>query len=100
MTRTAVIRLVAVGLAVAALVAAWATLAPSQLGGPVSYALVVGSSMEPKLERGDLVVTRPAADYRVGDVVLFHDRDLGRDVLHRIVAVGDGRFVTKGDNND
>lgn len=83
------------------LVAAWATVGPRQLGGPASYAVVVGSSMEPKLHRGDLAIVRRQDAYRVGDVVLYRDAQLGgARVLHRIVAIDGDRFRTKGDNND
>jgi signal peptidase I len=100
MTRPTLTHILAAVLAVAALAAFWVTLAPSQLGGGAAYALVVGSSMEPGLERGDLAVVRRADRYEPGDVVLYHDRRLGRDILHRIVVEQNGRFVTKGDNND
>ena len=86
-------------LAAAAFLAAWAFLAPTQLGGGTSYAIIVGTSMEPKLHRGDLAVVRTRSDYRVGDAVLYDSRELGSKVLHRIVRVENGRFVLKGDNN-
>jgi signal peptidase I len=85
--------------AVAVVGAAWFFLAPPQLGGGTSYAVVYGSSMEPHLHRGDLVVLRRGGDYRAGHVVGYHSRELGREVLHRIVAVRGDRFVFKGDNN-
>lgn len=75
-------------------------LGPVQLGGPTGYAVVTGNSMEPRLERGDLVLTRKRDSYGVGDVVLFEDDASGVRVLHRIVSTKNGRFVTKGDNND
>jgi signal peptidase I len=91
---------IAAAVAAAALaLAGWLALAPTQLGGSASYALVAGSSMEPALERGDLAVVRRRESYRAGDVVLFGSPRLGVRVLHRIVAVEDGRFRTKGDNN-
>ncbi len=85
--------------AVAALVLAWSFLAPTQLGGGTSYAIIVGNSMEPGLRRGDLAVVRAQESYRPGDVVLYDSHDLGTKVLHRIVRVDGGRFVFKGDNN-
>ena len=75
-------------------------LAPAQVGGGTSYAIIVGSSMEPKLHRGDLAVVRRQSAYRAGDVVLYDSRELGTKVLHRIVRADDGHFVLKGDNND
>jgi signal peptidase I len=100
MRRLTLTRLIAAGLAAAPIAAFWLTLAPTQLGGPASYALVVGSSMEPGLHRGDLAVVHRRERPGTGDVVLYRDRELGRDILHRVVAVEGGRFVTKGDNND
>ena len=85
---------------VALLAFGWWLLGPVQLGGPTGYAVVNGSSMEPHLERGDLVLVRTRDSYGVGDVVLYEDHESGARVLHRIVAVRGGRFVTKGDNND
>ena len=73
--------------------------APAQLGGGTSYAIIVGNSMEPKLQRGDLALVRERSVYRAGDVVLYDSRELGSKVLHRIVRVENGRFVLKGDNN-
>jgi signal peptidase I len=84
----------------AAAAAAWFFLAPLELGGSTSYAVVFGSSMEPHLHRGDLVVLRRGTAYRRGDVVGYHSLDLHRNVLHRIVGAHGGRVVFKGDNND
>src|SRR5690242_10184701 len=85
--------------ALACAAAAWFFLAPAQLGGGTSYAVVYGTSMEPHFHRGDLVVLRRRASYRVGQVVGYHSADLHRDVLHRIVAERGGRVTFKGDNN-
>jgi signal peptidase I len=85
--------------ALALIAAAWFLLAPPKLGGSTSYAVIVGSSMEPHLHRGDLALVRPADHYRPGDVVLYRSRLLGHDVLHRIVRVEGDRYVFKGDNN-
>jgi len=78
----------------------WWLLGPSQLGGPTSYAVLSGTSMEPHLERGDLVLTRAKSSYTVGEVVLYEDHETGSRVLHRIIGTRNGHFVTKGDNND
>ncbi len=85
---------------IAALAAAWLTLWPIGLGGSTGYAVIIGTSMEPRLHRGDVAVVRRSADFRVGDVVAYHSRTLGRTVLHRIIGVHDGRYVFKGDAND
>ena len=80
------------------LVSAWLAIGPAQLGGPVSYAIVSGSSMEPHLHRGDLVVLRPAVRYRVGDVIAYRTAG-GATVLHRIVDRFGDSFVLRGDAN-
>lgn len=72
-------------------VAAWA--------GAVALVVTTGSSMDPTYASGDLVLVRSVDRYEVGDVVAYHNHDLGQVVLHRIVAVEDGALVTKGDDN-
>lgn len=100
MTRSRLTALLAGAVAAALLGAAWVFLAPTQLGGGTSYAVIVGNSMEPGLHRGDLAVVRKRGAYRPGDAVLYDSRELGAKVLHRIDRVDGGRFVLKGDNND
>lgn len=84
---------------VAILGIAWYFLAPPQLGGKTSYAVTFGISMEPHFHHGDLVMLRRRDAYHVGQVVAYRSHDLHRNVLHRIVAVADGHFTFKGDNN-
>jgi signal peptidase I len=82
------------------LVGAAALLWPRQLGGPATYVITRGLSMEPGIHTGDLVVARAADDYDIGDVVAIDSDELGITVLHRIVDRDGDRLVTKGDNND
>ncbi|HEY7873568.1 MAG TPA: signal peptidase I, partial [Actinomycetota bacterium] len=84
----------------AAALAGYLLIGPSQLGGPVTYVAVTGTSMQPHLHTGDLVIVRKAPQYNVGDVVAFRNSQLRSTVLHRIIGVEDGRFVLQGDNND
>jgi signal peptidase I len=93
------LRVVSLVAVVAAAAAAWFFLAPTQLGGSTSYAVIYGSSMEPHLHRGDLVILRSQSAYERGQVVGYHSRELHRNVLHRIVGIRGGHFVFKGDNN-
>lgn len=80
-----------------------ALLWPTSLGGRVDYVMVSGTSMEPGMHTGDLVVLRRTGDYEVGDVVSFvvpaGEPGAGIQVIHRIVE-GDssGRFTLQGDN--
>jgi signal peptidase I len=82
------------------LAVAWWLLWPTQLGGRTGYAVVVGTSMEPQLSRGDLALVRRRSSYEVGDAVLYRSAELDRNVLHRIVRSRGDRFVLKGDAND
>ncbi|HUG29701.1 MAG TPA: signal peptidase I [Candidatus Limnocylindria bacterium] len=71
-------------------------LRPVVLGGPASYLVVSGASMEPALRSGDLVVAVRADAYAVGDIVAFHTD--GGLVVHRIVGSDDSGFVVQGDS--
>jgi signal peptidase I len=92
-------RLATAAAGVVVLAVVWTFLAPPQLGGSTSYAVIAGTSMEPHLHRGDLVLARGQGSYAVGDAVVYRSSDLGRSVLHRVIAREGPRFVFKGDNN-
>jgi signal peptidase I len=86
--------------ALLAVAACWFLFAPTGIGGSVDYAVIDGTSMEPHLHGGDLVLLHTRNQYSIGDAVGYHNEQLGRVVLHRIVGrVGD-RYVFKGDNNN
>ena len=76
---------------------------PYTLGGPMTYVIVSGQSMEPTLDHGDLVVIERQSSYRRGDVVAYRvpkgDPGEGRFVIHRIIG-GDAAsgYVLRGDN--
>ena len=78
---------------------AWMALAPTQLGGQVSYVIVDGNSMETDFHLGDLILVRKSQTYQVGDAVTYQNAELGRYVFHRIVNLNFDRFVLQGDNN-
>ncbi len=93
-------------LVLVALLAAWAVLLrPTALGGPATYVVVSGTSMQPTLWTGDLVVLRTQDAYDVGDVVTYPVPEgapgAGDLVIHRIVG-GSPRsgFTTRGDNRE
>jgi signal peptidase len=79
-------------------------LRPVALGGPATYTVVSGDSMDPTLHQNDFIVLRAQDEYRVGDVVTYRipdgDPGAGHVIVHRLIA-GDGErgFVTQGDNN-
>ena len=86
----------------------WLTLAPTQLGGPVTLAVVSGISMQPALQDGDLVIAYRQSEYELGDTVIYDK--LGGIVIHEIYAevsdaakpVGSStapEFKTRGINN-
>ena len=81
-------------------------LAMSKLPIPGNYKVltVLSGSMEPAIKTGAVVVVKPVADYKVGDIVTFNNRDGNIPVTHRIIGTADenGRslFVTKGDANE
>ena len=79
---------------------AWFYVAPAQVGGFTTYVVTHGVSMEPRFHSGDLAIVRPAGQYRVGDVVAYHSSLLRLVVLHRIVAIHNGHYTFKGDNNN
>jgi signal peptidase I len=78
---------------------AWFYLAPARIGGFTTYVVTHGVSMEPRFHTGDLGLVRPAGEYKVGDIVAYHSSTLHTVVLHRIVAIHNGRYTFKGDNN-
>lgn len=88
-----------VAVAFVAFAATWWYVAPPPLGGSTSFVTVDGTSMLPTLRMSDLVALRPQHTYRVGDVVGYRSGLIHRVVLHRIVAIHNGRYVFKGDNN-
>ena len=77
----------------------WLLFAPQQFGGPAGYVIITGNSMEPTFHNRDLVIVRRDPPYSVGEVIAFHDADLGRPVFHRILERDGTRFIMKGDNN-
>jgi len=73
---------------------------PSSLGGSTTLIVVSGSSMEPTLHDGDLVVARKGP-VSLGDIVVYQPASLGgARVVHRLVG-GDGvdGWQVQGDNN-
>jgi signal peptidase I len=78
----------------------WTFFAPTKLGGSTTYSITDGISMEPLLYKNDLAVVRPQSSYHVGEVVLYENQLLHRDVLHRVYLIQNGNYFFKGENND
>lgn len=85
--------------------AAWAvTFRPTQLGGPATFVVVSGDSMEPVLGEGDLVLLRAQDSYDVGDIVTFAvpkgEPGEGALVIHRLIGAEGEVWIPQGDNRD
>jgi signal peptidase len=85
--------------------AAWIiVLRPGALGGPATYVVVRGDSMNPTYATGDLVILERSDAYGPGDVVAYRvpqgELGAGLVVVHRIIG-GDAAsgFLMRGDNN-
>lgn len=66
---------------------------------------VLSGSMEPSIKTGSVVVVKPAADYKIGDVITFGPVSKTKPpVTHRIsdikVQAGQPVYITKGDANN
>lgn len=92
--------------AVVCLIVAWFfLLRPVAIGGPASYEIVSGTSMEPQLHTGDLVIARAETTYAVGQLVVYRVPSgypgAGSMIVHRIIG-GDAAagFIVKGDNKN
>jgi len=92
--------------AVLAMGAAWLLLfRPTFLGGPASYVMVAGRSMQPTLDSGDLVLVRQQGNYGNGDIVAFRvpegEPGEGAIVIHRIVGgSAEEGLIVQGDNKN
>jgi signal peptidase I len=78
-------------------------LRPQSLGGPADYVMVAGTSMLPTLKTGDVVVVRPQAEYRPGDIIAYRVPKgapaAGGRIIHRVVSgSGASGYTVKGDN--
>ena len=93
-------KIVAAVVTLALVAAGWALLAPPILGGRTSFAITNGTSMLPHFHAGDLVLLRKEPTYHIGEVAGYHNGQLHVVVMHRIVAISDGHYQFKGDNND
>jgi len=59
-----------------------------------------GPSMTPTFKPGDFLYLRsPVQKYIPGDVVIFNNPPTGNNVVHRIVSISEGNFITRGDHN-
>lgn len=61
-----------------------------------SYTVATGS-MEPNIHIGSVVFTLPSKTYKVGDILTFNRGKVS--ITHRIIAINNGQYQTKGDAN-
>lgn len=66
------------------------------LTGALGVVKTHGNSMAPRITEGDLVIVRSSTTYEVGDVVAYRSAELDQVVLHRIIAITDGRYAFRG----
>lgn len=52
------------------------------------------------LAQGDLLVITKPDGIRIGDVVIYQRGDARYTIIHRVVAVAEGGYIIKGDNNE
>jgi signal peptidase I len=84
---------------VAVLAGFWTIAGPTALGGPASYVIVDGTSMEPTYRHGDLVVAREREVYDVGDIITYDAPVDGQfNVIHRVVGTSEEGYITQGEN--
>jgi signal peptidase I len=91
------------GAAVLLVAAAAIAIALQMFGGPLTYVVVSGHSMEPALHTNDVAVVLRRTSYERGDVVAFRvpagEAGAGGIVIHRVLG-GTSRagYLTQGDN--
>ncbi|MDF2538613.1 MAG: hypothetical protein K0S76_1634 [Herbinix sp.] len=61
---------------------------------------VYSDSMEPLIKVNDAFLVWPSGEYKVGDIIMFRPVVLQAPyITHRIIAIGENGFITKGDNS-
>lgn len=69
---------------------------PTMFG--LATAVVMSGSMEPTLAVNDLILVRAQNEYKVGDIIMYENKSGTSTTTHRIVAIVEGGYQTKGDN--
>lgn len=92
-------------LTIVACLALLLTFSTFPLPGNYKILVVQSGSMEPTLRVGGLIISKPASNYQVGDMVTFREPNNPTDLTtHRIVDEkqegGETIFVSKGDANE
>jgi signal peptidase len=96
----------AISLALLGLLVGWfLLLRPTLLGGPASYVIVSGQSMEPTLHSSDLAILQKRSDYGPGDIIAYRvpEEEFGEGgtIIHRIVGGNaEEGYIVQGDNKE
>ena len=67
---------------------------------PVFPTVILTGSMEPEIYPGDVAVMQKVdkEDIEIGDIIQFWAEDYF--IIHRVVAIENDKYITKGDNNN
>ena len=69
--------------------------------GNIKFMIVLSGSMEPTIKTGSIVMTKPASEYKVGDIITFGPYSRTKTpTTHRIVEISGNTYITKGDRNN
>ncbi|MBU5575043.1 MAG: signal peptidase I [Candidatus Aenigmatarchaeota archaeon] len=63
------------------------------------FSSVFSNSMIPVFFRGDLMIVYNDGNFKIGDIVVYESNFFPHPIIHRIIAIEDGKYITKGDNN-
>lgn len=62
--------------------------------------VVLSGSMEPGFQRGDILwLDNNMENVTIGDIVVFKINHKEIPIVHRVIEVHEGKYLTKGDNN-
>jgi signal peptidase I len=68
---------------------------------PFPLAYTSSDSMEPILEKGDLLLIQRQDSYEIGDIIVFEAEEVNIPISHRLIEINpDGTYQTKGDANE
>ena len=77
----------------------------SLVSGLFKYSLssIASNSMYPAIKKGDAIILRKLNEkekdeLKIGDIIAFKEGSY--IITHRIIEIGDGYYITKGDNNN
>jgi len=88
-------------LAIIAAIAVLLIVSVLPITGNIKFMIVLSGSMQPTIKTGSIVMTKPASEYKVGDIITFGPYSRTKTpTTHRIVEVKNGTYITKGDMNN